>query len=139
MEGFADYFSKTYVTGTFRHVQPAHGEVGVNLQRVPPRFPPELWNVHEATLNGAPRTNNQCEGWNNIYFHLVGYKHPSIWTLVEAIQMENRKVVMLIAQDLIGQPPRKRIRRQYISLQTRFLALCQDRVAGRRTIREFLI
>ena len=77
--------------------KPAHGQVGVNLQQVPPRFPPELWNVHEATVNGAPPTNNQCEGWNNIYFHLVGY-----------------------------------------SLQTCFLALCQDRVAGRRTIGEFL-
>ena len=47
--------------------------------------------------------------------------------LVEAIQMENRKVVMLIAQDLIGQPPWKRIRRQYVSLQTRFLALSGSR------------
>ena len=110
-EGLVDYFSKTYVTGTFRHVQPAHGQVGVNLQLVPPRFLPELWNVHEATLNGAPRTNNQCEGWNNRFFHLLDYKHPSIWMLIEAIQMENRKVVTLIAQDLIGQPPRKRIRR----------------------------
>ena len=52
--------------------------------------------------------------------------------------MENRKVVMLIAQDLIVQPPRKRIRRQYVSLQTRLLTLCQDRVIGRRTIGEFL-
>ena len=137
-EGLVDYFSKTYVTGTFRHVQPAHGQVGVNLQRMPPRFPPELWNVHEATVNGAPRTNNQCEGWNNRFFHLVGYKHPSIWTLIEAIQMENQKVVTLIAQDLIGQPPRKRIRRQYVSLQTRLIMLCQDRVAGRKTIEEFL-
>ena len=137
-EGLVDYFSKTYVTGTFRHVQPAHGQVEVNLQQVPPRFPPELWNVHEATVNGAPRTNNQCEGWNNRFFHLVGYKHPSIWTLIEAIQMENQTVVTLIAQDLIGQPPRKRIRRQYVSLQTRLLMLCQDRVAGRKTIEEFL-
>ena len=137
-EGLVDYFNKTNVTGTFRHVQPAHGQVGVNLQQVPPRFPPELWNVHEATVNGAPRTNNQCEEWNNRFFHLVGYKHPSIWTLIEAIQMENQTVVTLIAQDLIGQPPRKRIRRQYVSLQTRLLMLCQDRVAGRKTIEEFL-
>ncbi len=108
------------------------------MQRVPTRFPPELWNVHEATVNGALRTNNQCELWNNRFFHLVGYKHPSIWTLIEAIQMENQKVVTLIAQDLIGQPPRKRIRRQYVSLQTRLLMLCQDRVAGRKTIEEFL-
>ena len=111
-----------------RHVASAHGQVGVNLQRVPPCFPPELWNVHEATVSGAPLTNNQCDGWNNRFSHLVGYKHPSIWMLVEAIQMENQKVMTLIAQDLIGQPPRKRIRPQYVSLQTRLLTLCQDRV-----------
>ena len=44
-EGLVDYFSKTYVTGTFRPVQPAQGQVGVTLQLVPPRFPPELWIV----------------------------------------------------------------------------------------------
>ena len=98
-----------HVTGTFGHVQPAHGQVGVgiNLQRVLPRFPHELWNVglNEATVNGAPPTNNQCEGWNNrCVLPLVGYKHPSIWTLIETIQMENREVVTLIAQDLIGEP-----------------------------------
>ena len=90
----------------------------LNLQQVPPCFPPELWNVHEATVNGAPPTNNSCEGWNNRFFTF--------------------SLVTIIAQDLIGQPPRKRIRRQYVSLQTHFLVLCQDRVTGRRTIDEFL-
>ena len=98
-----------YVHGRKAELSMSIGRSGWNLQRAPPRFPPELWNVHEATVNGAAWTNNQCEGWNNRFFHLIGYKHPSIWTLVEAIQMENRKVVTLITQDLIGQPPRKRI------------------------------
>ena len=42
------YFKTTYVTG-------------VGEPRRPPLFPPEIWNVHLATLNGEPRTNNQCE------------------------------------------------------------------------------
>ena len=105
--------STTYVMGSYRQVQPAHGQIGVHFQRVPPRFPHELWNVHNATLNNEPRTNNQCEGWNNRLFHLVRYMHPSIWTLIDAIQKADCKVTTLIAQDLIGQPPRKRVRREY--------------------------
>jgi hypothetical protein len=30
-------------------------------------FPPAIWNVHDATVNGDARTNNMCEGW-----HLFG-------------------------------------------------------------------
>ena len=98
---------------------------------------PNCGTYMKRLLTGHLGRINQCEGWNNRFFHLVGYKLPSIWTLVEVIQMENRKVVTLIAQDLIGQPPRKRILCQYVSLQTRLLTLCQDRVTGRRTLGEF--
>ena len=30
---------------------------------------PEMWNVHEATINNDP-CNNACEGWNTKFFHL---------------------------------------------------------------------
>jgi hypothetical protein len=30
-------------------------------------FPPAIWNVHDATVNGDARTNNMREGWNNKY------------------------------------------------------------------------
>ena len=133
-----DYFNKTYVTGTYRRVQPLHGQVGINLQHMPPRFPPELWNVHDATINGEPRTNNQCEGWNNRFFLLVGYNHPPIWTLIDAIKKEDCTVTTLIAQDLIGQPPQKRVRREYRDLQTRLLTLCRQRAAGNKTVEDFL-
>jgi hypothetical protein len=36
-------------------------------------FPPAIWNVHDATVNGDTRTNNMCEGWNNNFFNLVGH------------------------------------------------------------------
>jgi hypothetical protein len=35
------------------------------LRRSPPMFPPAIWNVHDATVNGDARTSNMCEGWNN--------------------------------------------------------------------------
>ena len=133
-----DYFKKTYVTGTYLRVQPLHGQVGINLQRMPPRFPPELWNVHDATIKGEPRTNNYCEGWNNRFFHLVGYNHSPIWTLIDAIKKEDCTVTTLIAQDLIGQPPQKRVRREYRDLQTCFLTLCRQCAAGNKTVEDFL-
>ena len=81
-----NYFDKTYVNGTYRRAQPAHGQEGIRIQHVPPRYPPQIWNVHQATIIAEPRTNNQCEGWNNRFFYLVGFKHPSIWTLIDALK-----------------------------------------------------
>ena len=46
------------------------------LTRSPPMFPPVIWNVHDATVNGDASTSNMCEGWNNKFFNLVGHAHP---------------------------------------------------------------
>ena len=116
----------------------AHGQVGVNLQRVPPRFTPELWNITQS--DSQLGTSDEQPVWGmeqpilssgglQSFVNLDGGRgHPNG-------EPESRDTNR---QDLIGQPLRKRIRRQYVSLQTRFLALCQYRVAGRRTIDEFL-
>ena len=45
-----------------QNVRPDIASFNVNLRRVQPRFPPELWNVHEATHNNDAGTNNQCDG-----------------------------------------------------------------------------
>ena len=75
-----DYISNTYVNGTYgrANVQLANGDVGIRMRRMPPRFPIELWNVHDATLSDGPRTNNMCEGFNNRFLQIVGCKHPGI-------------------------------------------------------------
>jgi len=69
-------FDETYVTGTSRRAGvPRDGLDGttiVRMRRVPLRYPPALWNVHQATLDGEPRTNNKCDGWKNRFTHLVG-------------------------------------------------------------------
>jgi hypothetical protein len=45
----------------------------IPLRRSPHMFPPAIWNVPDATVNGDARTNNMCEGWNNKFFNLVGH------------------------------------------------------------------
>ena len=82
-EALIKYFDATYVTGYFRRVQQPNRPL--ILRRIAPRFPPSLWNVHDATVNGDPHTNNgdphtnnQCEGWNNKFQHLVGHNHVAV-------------------------------------------------------------
>ena len=141
-EGLVDYFDQRYVTGTFRRAGiPRNGPDGgalLHMRRVPPRYPPALWNVHQATLDGEARTNNQCEGWNNRFTHLVGYQHPSVWTMIDTLKKEDAVSCTHIAKDLNGQPPKKRIRREYKEMQIRLHKLCEDRAAGRKSIPELL-
>ncbi|KAH3692379.1 hypothetical protein DPMN_194829 [Dreissena polymorpha] len=51
----------------------------LRFRRMPPRFTPDVWNVHEATNHGKARTNNACKNWNNDFKHLVGHANPSLW------------------------------------------------------------
>lgn len=86
------YFDRTYVSG----------EVGSH-----PLFPPEVWNVHVATVQGSHRTNNACESWNNKLNSLIGSFNPSIWTVLEAIQKDEateRPTLLGKTQE----PPRKK-------------------------------
>ena len=64
----------TYISGRLKQQNPAQKKaVRLVLRRSPPMFPPAIWNVHDATVNGDARTNNMCEGWNNNFFNLVGH------------------------------------------------------------------
>jgi hypothetical protein len=72
-----DYFDSTYISGRLIQHNPAQNQaVRLVLRRSPPMFPPVIWNVHDATVNGDASTSNMCEGWNNKFFNLVGYAHP---------------------------------------------------------------
>jgi len=84
-------------------------------------FPPVIWNVHDATVNGDARTSNMCEGWNNKFFNLVGHAHPStcIWRVIEWCQKEEATVRTIIQQDAVGNPPAKRTQQRHVQLQVR--------------------
>ena len=138
-EALTDYVSNVYVNGTFRRAQalPADDQAAVRIWRTPPRFPPEIWNVHAATINDEPRTNNMCEGFNNRFLQLVGHKRPNIWKFIKSIKEEESAVRSVIQQDSIGDPPRKRQKRVYVQLQSRLKALCNDVAFDTKTIQEF--
>ncbi|XP_076042354.1 uncharacterized protein LOC143026220 [Oratosquilla oratoria] len=137
-EPLVEYFDRTYVTGTFRRAQAIPGQTGIRMRRIPPLFAPHLWNVHEATLNDEPRTNNFCEAWNNRFSNLVGHNHPSVWKLIEALKKDECSVSVTIQQDARGQPPMKRMRKVYTDLQQRLKTLCQARTSGAKTVEECL-
>ncbi|KAK2141365.1 hypothetical protein LSH36_1111g01006 [Paralvinella palmiformis] len=52
------------------------------LRRIPPLFPPQIWNVHQVTHDGEYRANNLCEAWNHRIEHLCGVSHSSVWKLI---------------------------------------------------------
>ena len=119
-----DNFDRTYVSGHYRQIRrPPHAANGqaaaVVLRAVPPPFPPNLWNVHDATVNNAARTNNNCEGWNHTFSSVVGHKHPSFAKAVEALQKDCAIMSTLLLQSDRGEPPQKRLRQEMAALQAR--------------------
>lgn len=131
------YFDSTYVSGTYRNLG---GRVnGIRLRSIPPRFPPATWNVHHATLNNDARTNNICEGWNNKMYHLANKKHPSIWSLIESIKLEEATAhADMLKFDDLGVHPKPKTCRIYIQMQERLRNLCLEFVAGTRSMETFL-
>jgi len=81
-----EYFDSTYVNGTFKRTNCPINKI--KFEKVQPRFPPSVWNVHLATFINEHRTNNTTEVWNHKFSNLVGNNHPSIWTLIKKKRLE---------------------------------------------------
>ena len=137
-----DYFNETYVSGTYRMIQPPPNQDRVNppmhMRRVPPMFHPVIWNVRDITINEEDRTNNICKAWNIGYQKLVGHKHPSFWTSIESIRKDEALASASIIQDQTGNPPAKRVRRKTKQLQRRLKNLCLNISEGRKILQECL-
>ena len=108
------YFLDTYI-GVW--LPNANGQ----LIHRPPLFPLASWNVYTITLNNGSRTNNICEGWNN----LVGQAHPPLYKLIQAMQRDNAIVRTQMAQSANGNPHRTSVKRSYLTHQTNLRQLCQ--------------
>lgn len=117
------YFDTTYVSGV------------MGADPKPPLYPPEVWNVHHATLSNKHRTNNVCESWNNKFNTLVGNQHPTIWNVREAIQKDEstERAVMLG-----NQPDEGRKKKSLLEHQDKLKDLCQDYISGNRNMESFL-
>ena len=101
-------------------------------------FRPGVWNVHTATRNGEPRTNNVSEGWNNKLGHLVGHNHPSIWRAINAIQKDEAMVSIVVQQQALGARRRPTRRRAFVQLQERLRNLYEEIHTDDRTLPNFI-
>ena len=85
-----NYFDATHVSVVLRPVrntEPSH--LLLQLTCTPPTFPALMWNQHRATVDGTERTNNACKGWNHSFASNIGHQHPSLWTLLGALQQDH--------------------------------------------------
>lgn len=71
------------------------------------RFPIELWNMYNHSLEGYPRTNNGVEGWHNSIRLFFGISHPSIFKFISGIKQEQNMTELSISQSIAGIPLNK--------------------------------
>lgn len=132
-----------YVFGTCRRIQQPALPDGiipfpVCMRMIPPPFPPQIWNVHQTTIDGEDRTNNLCESWNFAFHELVGHDHPTIWKAITCIRKDQALVSTALIMDSRGEPPRKRVKRATKEHQQHLKNLCLDYVNEKKTLEEFL-
>ena len=137
LEGLLEYFNCTYVSGQFRSVRGPRGILRLSRTNSP-RYPTEIWNVHDVTINGGTRTNNICEGWNSGFTHLVGYKNPGLWYSIRCTQKDQLNALTELERLRIGQPLRKRVRKETSDLQKKLKSLCEQQSRGIKSLPEFL-
>ena len=110
----------------------------IRIRRQPPLFPPETWNVFNATVSNTQRTNNETEAWNNAFAQQIGYSHPSLYRLLDNLSKDTALVHIALEAEARGQPARKRVRRATRELQERLQNLCVARRDGSKSVAEAL-
>ena len=108
------------------------------MRRMPPIYPPLIWNINFITLEEGSRTNHIYERLTNIFAKLVGHTHPTIWKAIDSIQNDQVQVGTGLLRDLRGEPPAKLVRRHTHKLQSKLLKLCTDRRNYSKTVPDVL-
>ncbi|CAI6367282.1 unnamed protein product [Macrosiphum euphorbiae] len=88
-----EYFEKNDVLGVI-----ARGRKRGYL----PRYPPEIWNQHQAALTGSHKTNNVSEGWYNRFQLVIGKHHPDLYSALSEFQKEQADVEIMISELSLG-------------------------------------
>lgn len=93
------YVDETYVRG-----RRAWGR----RRAVAPLFPPSVWNVYQACLDGDQRTNNFVESWHARFAKHVATYHPNIWKFLDKLRKEIKEHDQQMTQIVGGH---RRVRR----------------------------
>jgi len=79
-------------------------------QRLPPRYPHEMWNVHARVEDELPRTNNHLEEWHNRFNAFIGERHANIWKFIKGLKEDSNLHEYTRVQVLMGaRPPIPRV------------------------------
>ena len=82
IENIYRYFEKTYL-----------GFHNARMKVITPaRFPPATWNMRQRTIDQLPRTDNMHEAWHKQFTNNIAVDHPTLTTLLVAIQNEQKDV-----------------------------------------------
>jgi hypothetical protein len=60
--------------------------------RATPRYPIELWNMHQRTINNSMRTNSQAEAGHRRLISVIESQHPSLWNFIQSLQKEENYI-----------------------------------------------
>ncbi len=122
--GLYDYFEDTWI-----------GRPARRGQRRNPLFAVELWSVHDRVVEGLPRTNNAVEGWHRAFQGTVGFVHPTVYKLIDAIRLEQSHTENVVTRINAGQVVTKK-NAQYVRVDAAIQTLVAN--FGDRHIVDFL-
>lgn len=81
-----DWFDEYYVRGAIvRNIRNKE-------KRAAPKFPPNLWSVHDRMELNLPRTQNKIEAWHRRLNSLIGKSHVGVYVLIDELKKEQLKV-----------------------------------------------
>ncbi|KAI1728287.1 hypothetical protein DdX_00454 [Ditylenchus destructor] len=80
------------VASWFEHNYIEKGEVrrGGRMVQIQPRFPHQLWNVHQTTIDGQHRTNNYAEAGNRRIQSEMGMESPTMGYFIDRLKLIQR-------------------------------------------------
>ena len=81
-------------------------------------FPPVLWNVRGRTLECRNRTNNPVESFHSQFKRLVKVHHPTIWSFLDALRLQQADTDGIICSMIVGKLPPKR-KKKYVNRDNR--------------------
>uniref|UniRef100_A0A1I8BZL5 ERAP1_C domain-containing protein n=1 Tax=Meloidogyne hapla TaxID=6305 RepID=A0A1I8BZL5_MELHA len=70
---------------------------------VTPRFPLEMWNNKEITIEQLPRTTNSAESWHNAFASIFLRHSPNPYKLVRALLDEQVRADTIATRILSGE------------------------------------
>ena len=70
-----------------------------------PLFAHEMWNQHEATQLGLPRSSNIVEGWHHGFKSMLSCTKPAIWKFLNCLKAEQTLTDVKMTKRLLQKSP----------------------------------